>query len=152
MAEIEIDPKHKGWAIAVGVLLLVVALLDMVALKGDWVGSGRVDLRSDSEPLVVAVTRPSEKHTVEMTTKRRLKGEMRGKSVAYRLVDPNGTEVLDESEMITRKKRFFSFYPSMSGDYLLYAEEAKLLGSSRGSAQVEVTVNDRRVLSRWLGL
>lgn len=147
----ELDPKLKKWAIAGVGLLLSLALVDVVALRGDSVGGGSVNLRSDSEPLVLTITRPTEKHLVKLTTRRRLRGEMTGQSIAYRMVDPHGEVVVSDSELMAHKQRFFSFYPSFSGDYLLFAEETKLIGSGRGSAQVSVTVNDRRTISRWLG-
>ena len=103
------------------------------------------------EPLALAITRPAEKHMVELRTKERVRGEDKGQAITYRLVDPNGEIVHSDSEFVSHKRRYFSFYPSTTGEYLLYAEEAKLLGTSRGSAHVSVTVNDRRTISRWLG-
>jgi hypothetical protein len=147
----ELDPKLKKWAIAGVGLLLTLALVDLVALRGDSVGGGSVDLRTDSQPLVLTITRPAEKHLVKLTTRRRLRDEMTGQSISYQLVDPHGEVVVSDSELLAHKQRFFSFYPHFRGDYLLFAEETKLLGSSRGSARVSVTVNDRRTISRWLG-
>jgi hypothetical protein len=56
--------------------------------------------------------------------------------------------VVEDSELVSHKKRFFDFTPLVAGEYRLHVEETKLVGSGRGSASVSVTVGDRRVLSR----
>ena len=42
-----------------------------------------------------------------------------------------------------------SFEPEVAGEYRLYVEDEGLLGSSSGSASVDVYVNDRRILRRF---
>lgn len=148
----QLDPKLKNWGIAIGVLVMALGLVDLVVLKGESVGGGTVSLRADSTPLVLQITRPAEKHLVKIKTRKRRKGEYVGQSIAYRLVDPDGVTVAEDTEILGHKTRFFSFYPAKTGPYELHAEETKLLGSSRGTGSVSVTVNDRRVLSRLLGL
>ena len=147
----EIDPKLKRWGIALGVLVLALALVDFVVLKGDSVGGGSVSLRADSPPLVLTITRPGEKHLVKIKTRKRSHGESVGQSIAYQLIDPSGVAVVEESELFSRKSRYFSFSPAAPGEYALHVEETKLVGSGRGSGYVSVTVDDHRVLSRLLG-
>ncbi len=145
------DPKIKTWGMVLGGVVLALALVDSVALRGDTVASCSLSLREGSSPEVLAITRPGEKHLVKITTRKTVRGETRGLSIHYRLLDPDGAPVVDETELLAHKKRYFSFYPTQAGDYQLYGEEVKLLGTARGTAHVVVTVNDRRVLSRLLG-
>jgi len=147
----EIDPKLKTWGIVLGIAFFALAGLDFVVLKGDSVGGGSVDLRPDAAPLVLTITRPREDHLVEIRTRRRVRGEYEGQSIAFRLVDPDGRTLVEESEILSHKRRTFSFHPMKQGSYSLYAEENTLLGSSRGTGRVSVTVNDRRILSRLVG-
>ena len=58
---------------------------------------------------------------------------------------------LVEAEVLSHKTRSFTFVPDVAGSYALYTEETTLIGNGDGSAFVEVTVNDHRVLSRLLG-
>lgn len=148
----DIDPTLKARGIALGVVVVALALVDLVVLKGDPVASGTLSLRPDSEPFAVMVTQPAEEHLLEIRTRKRVRGESRGLSIAYRLVDPDGVTLLEESELVTRKKRYVSFQPTSAGEYTLHAEEARLIGSGgRGTAYVAVTVGDHRVISRLLG-
>jgi hypothetical protein len=147
----EIDPKLKKWGIALGVLLLSLSLIDLVVLKGEHVASGSASLRADSEPLVITISRPRVEHLVGISTRERIRGESRGQSIAYRLVTPDGMTASEDAELISRKKRYFDFVPMQAGDYQLHLQEATLIGSGSGTAYVNVTVGDRRVLSRLLG-
>jgi len=144
----EIDPKLKNWGIALGFLVFALVGVDFVVLKGEPVTSGSLSLQSDSAPLTLSISRPGEEHLVEIRTRKRVRGDDKGQSIAYRLVGPSGMTVVEDSELVSHKKRFFDFIPVQAGEYSLYAEETKLLGSGRGSASVRVTVGDRRVLSR----
>ena len=113
--------------------------------------SGSVDLRKNSTPALLSISRTGEEHLVEIST-RKTNAEARpgaGPS-RYRLVAPDGSTVVEDSELVSHKKRFFEFVPYEAGEYSLYAEEATLLGSGRGTAWVSVTVGDRRMLSRYL--
>ena len=125
---------------------------DRSAGRGESVGGGSLNLRADSAPLVLQITRTGEDHLIEIRTRKSVGSERKGRSIAYRLVDPSGATIVEDSEILSHKKRSFSFEPTLAGDYTLYAEETKLVGSGRGTAYVAVTVNDRRVLSRLLGL
>ena len=145
------DPRIRRGGLALGVLVVALALVDSIALRGDPVMSGSASLRPDSSPVQIDVTRPGEKHLVRITTRRTVRGETRGKSIAYRLLDPEGRTVAEESEALSHKVRSFTFVPDAAGSYALYTEETTLIGNGRGSAFVEVTVNDHRVLSRLLG-
>jgi hypothetical protein len=144
------DPKLKTWGVVLGVVVAALALLDLVALRGERVASATVSLQEGSGPVRLAITRPGEKHLVEITTRTRVRGETVGQSISYRLVDPDGATVAEDSEILDHERRFFSFLPTQAGDYSLHAKETKLLGASRGSAHVTVLVNDRRVISRLL--
>ena len=145
------DPKIRTAGLLLGGLVLALALVDFVVLRGESVGGGTVSLRADSEPLALPISHTFEDHTIEIRTRRRSGGESRGRSVAYRLEDPDGTVLVDESEMISRKSRSFSFRPSKTGEYRLHVRETKLVGSGRGTAHVSVAINDRRILSPLLG-
>jgi hypothetical protein len=74
-----------------------------------------------------------------------------GQSIAWRLVAPDGATLDSNSELVARKQRYFDFVPIQQGPHELHVEETKLIGSSRGTARVAVTVNDRRVLGPLLG-
>lgn len=147
----EMDPKLRAIGIALGVLVLALTALDFVVLKGDRVAGGSLSLRSDATPISLTISRPHEAHLVAISTRKRVKGESVGQSISYRLVDPQGETVVEDSEIVSHKKRFFEFVPAQAGDYQLFARETTLIGSGRGSASVSVTVNDRRILSRLLG-
>lgn len=147
----EIDPKLKRRGIALGLLVFALVAVDFVVLKGETVASGSVTLRSDSSPAVLSISRLGQEHLVEISTRRRVKGEYRGQSISYRLVAPDGTTVVEDSEFATHKKRFFEFVPIQAAEYSLYAEETTLVGSGRGTAWVKVTVGDHRTVSRLLG-
>ena len=148
----EIDEgKLKTWGIALGVLLVAIVGVDYVALKGERVASGSTSLRSDAQPAVLNIQRAGETHLVEITTRRTVRGEAVGQSIAYSLRSPEGFLVHEDAELVSHKKRFFEFTPAEPGAYVFEAREQTLLGSGRGTARVSVTVGDHRLLSRWLG-
>ena len=68
----------------------------------------------------------------------------------YRLEDREGRILAEESELVSRKRRFVSFEPESSGEYRLFIEDPGLFGEGYGSAQVSVYVNDHRILGRFL--
>ena len=51
MRQIDLDPTHQKWGIALGILLVALATLDLVGVKGESVGGGatrnRQRLRGD---------------------------------------------------------------------------------------------------------
>lgn len=153
MSGIEIRAGHspgRGKALgAVGVVVVVaLCLIDLIALRGERVAYDTVSF-DGGEPALIEVTRPYEKHLVEVTTRYRRHRKTRGRAVALRLLDPEGATVYERSELRARKTRFFSFTPMVAGEYRLEVEDNGLLGgSTRGSAGVAVFVNDRRVLGR----
>ena len=66
------------------------------------------------------------------------------------MANPEGDVIWESSEIVSRKRRFFSFTPIDSGAYRLYLKDNTLLaGASGGGARVSVFVNDRRML-RWI--
>ena len=143
--------KTSGKSLSlVGVAIAVaVALLDFVVLRGEHVDGATVRLSSD-DPALIEIHRVGEEHLVEISTRRRRGGETRGRSVSYRLEDPEGRIIIEESELVTRKKRFVRFKPEVSGEYRLFVEDPGILGRSHDSARVSVYVNDRRILGRFL--
>jgi len=145
------DPRLKGWGIALGIVFFSLAMVDFVALKGEHVASANVSLRADSSPGVIDVSRPGEEHLVQISTRKRSHGESKGRSIAWRLVAPDGTTVEEDSELVSHKKRFFEFLPVEEGAYELHVEETVLLGSGNGTASVAVYVNDRRILGPLIG-
>lgn len=142
----------KGWAIAVVAIAVALALTDLVVLRGEPVGSATVPLRP-GEVGLLEISRVGEEHTVEISTRRRVRGETRGEAVTIRLRGPDGATLHEESELVARKTRYFAFVPERAGTYRISVDDNRtLLGSSTGSARVSVTVNDRRILGRLLGL
>jgi len=133
-------------AVALGVLLFGV---DSVFLKGEVVGSSSAEL-SGMSPAVFAVSRIDEPHMVEIRTRRRVRGEDRGRKVAWRLVDPDGITIREDEELLDHERRNFRFEPSRAGEYRLFVEDnGLLLRTETGAAQVVVTVNDRRIMKRF---
>ena len=150
--DIEIESgssKGKSIGIATAGIAVALALVDFVVLRGDHVGSDTIFLYSD-EPAVIEIDRVGEAHLLEISTHRTEDGETKGRSVNYRLEDPQGRIIADESELINRKKRFVRFEPLSAGEYKIFVEDPKLLGTSSGSSRVSVYVNDRRILARFL--
>ncbi len=123
--------------------------MDFVALRGEQVGGATVRLSSD-DPALIEIDRVGEEHLVEISTRRNRGGETKGRSVNYRLEDPKGRSIVEESELVNRKSRFPRFEPDLSGEYRLFVEDPGLFGGGHGSARVSVYVNDRRILGRFL--
>jgi len=146
----ELESKLRTGGIALGCVLLALVLVDFIALKGEPVASTRVSLRKDSDPETLTISRAGEEHTVEISTRKRTGGENEGRKIRYRLVAPSGQIAAEDSELVSHKKRYFDFVPPENGDYQLFVEEKKLLGTGNGTAWVDVTVDDRRILSRLL--
>jgi hypothetical protein len=149
MSDMMQSNRVKGWGIAIGVGVAALALVDFVALRGDTVDTATVYLRS-SDPAVIEITRVGEEHLVEISTRRSVQGESKGKAIKYRLEGPDGTVWYEDAEIVSRKSRYFEVVPVEAGSYTLYAEEnMNLLGSGSGTAYVRVYVNDRRILGRF---
>ena len=140
--------KAKGLGLGAVALAVALALVDFVALRGTRVDHASVRLTGD-EPAVLEIERAGEEHLIEITTRRRRHGETKGRSIDYRLESPDGRILFEESELVSRKDRYLSFEPEVAGEYRLYVEDRGLLGSSSGSAAVDVYVNDRRILRRF---
>lgn len=142
----------KGWAIAIVVIAVALALTDLVVLKGEPVDAVTVPLRP-GEVGLLEISRAGEEHRVRVSTRRRVRGEMRGSAVAIRLAGPDGSTIHEESELVARKTRSFEFVPAQAGTYRISVDDNRtLLGNSPGAARVSVTVNDRRILGRLLDL
>jgi hypothetical protein len=134
-------------SLAVVALGLALFLVDFVALRGERVAHDRADL--GGEPALLEIQRVGEKHLVEITTRRRHHGETHGRTIAWRLEDPSGIVVQQDSELTVHKERYFSFTPNVPGRYTLHVEGSGLVfKSGSGSADVDVFVNDRRILAR----
>jgi len=126
------DPRLKTWGIALGVVVVTLALVDLVVLKGEHVASASIDLRADSSPGILEIVHPGQEHRVQIATRKRIRGEYEGQSIAWTLVAPDGTTIDEESEFISRKKRFFDFRPTQKGAYELHIEETKLVAAAAG--------------------
>lgn len=135
-------------AVAVGIAIAL-ALLDIVVLRGEHVDGATVQL-SEDRPGLIEIHRVGEEHLVEISTRRRRGGETKGRSVHYRLEDPDGRVIAESSELVHHKTRYIRFEPVTTGEYRIYVDDSGLLGRSRGSASVSVYVNDRRILARFL--
>ena len=142
------DGKAKGWAIALGLAVALLALVDLIALQGEQVASATAML-SASDPATIEISRVGEEHLVEISTRRRVQGESKGRAIRYRVESPSGLTVYENSEIAARKKRFFEFVPGEAGAYRFFIEEnMNLLGSTTDTARIAVYINDRRILAR----
>jgi hypothetical protein len=142
--------RARGWSLGVVALGVALALVDFVVLRGDRVDSATVPL-GDDEAVPLLIEHAGQEHLVEITTRLRRGGETRGRSVDYWIEDPEGRVVAEESEIVTRKHRYVRFVPEAPGEYWISVEDESLFGTRRGSARVEVYVNDRRILGPRLG-
>jgi hypothetical protein len=150
--EIELSKSNsrgKSLSLIAVALAITMALLDFVVLRGERVDGDTVRLSSDDSALI-EINRVGEEHLVEISTRRRRGGDTEGRSVSYRLEDPDGRIVVEESEFVSRKRRFVRFKPDLAGEYRLFVEDPGLFGGSGDSARVSVYVNDRRILGRFL--
>lgn len=140
--------RVKGWTLALGAAVALLALVDLVVLQGERVATATVRL-SARDPATIEISRVGEEHLVEISTRRRVQGESEGRAIRYRVESPSGAVVYEDSEFVTRKKRFFEFVPGEAGVYRFFIEEnMNLLGSTTDTARIAVYVNDRRILAR----
>jgi len=137
--------KTRGWSLALVAAACALALVDFVVLRGERIDSARPSLSSDA-PVVLTIDRVGEEYTVEIGTRVRRQGETKGRSIDYRLEAPDGRVIAEESELVTRKRRFVRFTPDVPGEYALTVEDEGLFGGTYARADVVVYVNDRRVL------
>jgi hypothetical protein len=143
------NARGKSLSLAVVGIAIALALLDFVVLRGERVDGATVRLSPD-DPALIEIDRVGEEHLVEISTRRRRGGETTGRTVSYRLEDPDGRIIVEESELVTRKRRFVRFNPDLPGEYRLFVEDPGLFGGSGDSARVSVYVNDRRILGRFV--
>jgi hypothetical protein len=139
----------RGGAASVAVVALGLALflVDFVVLRGERVAHDRAAL--GGEPARLEIQRVGEKHLVEIATRRRHHGKTEGRTIAWRLEDPSGIGIHQDSELTAHKERYFSFTPNVPGEYVLHVQGAGLVfKSASGSAGVDVFVNDRRIFPR----
>ena len=141
--------KGKSLSIGAAGIVIALALVDIVVLRGEHVDGATIRLSWD-DPAVLEITRVREEHLVEISTRRSRKGGSSGRSVTYRLEDPEGRIIAEGSEIVSRNRRFLRFEPALSGEYRLFVAEPGLFEGGHGSAQVSVYVNDRRILRRFL--
>ncbi len=154
MADIRFDfnrlgnmgPRSKATTALIVVAAVSMFLVDTVALKGEIVA--REVVRFDT-PGQLAIERVGEKHTLEIETRRRVRGENRGRTIQWRLEDPEGVVVYESAELTSHTRRFYTFRPVEAGTYTIHVEDnGMLFQSDRGSATVNVLVNDRRIFAR----
>jgi hypothetical protein len=150
MIEAKRDGKAKGWTIALGLAVALLAFVDLIALRGEQVASATARL-SGRDPATIEIHRVGEQHLVEISTRRRVQGESKGRAIRYRVESPSGVTVHEDSEIVARKKRFFEFVPGETGIHQFFIEEnMSLLGSTTDTAHIAVYVDDRRILARLL--
>ena len=140
--------RAKGLGIVGIGLAIALALLDVVVLRGERVAGASAPL-SGERPAVLEIVRTGEEHLIEITTRRRRHGETKGRSIDYRLEDPEGNVLVEESEVVTRKKRYVTIEPEVAGEYRLFVVDEGFFGPGSGSANVSVYVGDRRLLRRF---
>lgn len=149
-------PRSRAATAAIVAAAVGMVLLDFVVLKGEHVAHASV--RFDSEaPAILELARAGEEYTFEITTRRtrrhRGRREHVGRTVAWRLEDPDGTVVAEGSELTAREERFFDYTPAVAGAHALYVEDNGLvLQSSRGSARIDVYVGDNRIFGRLFSM
>ena len=139
----------RGGAASIAVVALAAALflVDFVALRGERVVQDSASL--GGEPALLEIQRVGEKHLVQISTRRRHHGKTQGRAIAWRLEDPSGNVVQQDSELAVHKERYFSFTPNVPGQYVLHVQGGGLVfKSASGSADVDVFVNDRRIFAR----
>ena len=139
----------RGGAASIGVVALAAALflVDFVVLRGERVAHDSAVF--GGEPARLEIQRLGERHLVEIATRRRHHGETRGRTIDWRLEDPSGIVVQQDSELTVHKERYFSFTPNVPGQYALHVQGGGLVfKSASGSADVDVFVNDRRIFAR----
>jgi len=145
--KVELSQRSKIIAGAIVVLLVVLGVLDRFVLIGKFVDSTTVAFRQPV-PSTLTIKEIGKRHLVEIDTSRLV--SRRGKKdkrmrLAVHFEDPNGTEIYDSSEWIRRKKRYFSFTPSVAGEYKIRIKRTGgLIDDQRGTAFVMVRVGDKR--------
>jgi len=150
MIESTHDGRAKGWTIALGLAVVLLGFVDLIALRGEQVASATARLTA-RDPATIEIYRVGEQHLVEISTRRRVHGESKGRAIRYRVESPSGVAVYEDSEIVSRKKRFFEFVPGETGIYRFFIEEnMSLLGSTTDTARISVYVDDRRILARLL--
>lgn len=137
-------PK-QGWSVGLVALAVLLALVDVVMLRGDRVTSAVVRLDA-SDPVGLAIERAGEEHLVEIETFRRRHGDTEGRSVDWWIEAPDGRIVAEGAELVSRKRRYARFVPEVAGEYWISVEDEGRLGAVHDSARVTVYVNDRRIL------
>lgn len=145
------EGKSKAVTVLAVSLGIAFFLVDVVVLKGDTVA--RRTARLDGTPEVMTFDRVGEPHTIEITTRRRVRGEYEGRPIAWTIEDPDGNVVEESSEFVSHERRFVRLTPTVAGDYTISVEAAGILGSSSsGSATVTALVGDRRIFARLFSL
>ncbi len=131
------------------VLLAALPVIDHLALGGQQVAALRVTLNGRAQQSF-QVTKPGTVHVVEIKTALVAAGGEEGRRVRYRVVAPDDTVVLEESEEKARKGRYLRFTPSLPGRHRIELEDAERSGSGTVQAEVLVRAGDRRILPRLL--
>jgi hypothetical protein len=139
-------------AIVAGAAVMALVVVDFVALGGERVAGAMVSVGS-RQPGIFEVSRVGEEHLVEISTRRRMGQESKGRALEIRLEGPSGVVLFEESEILSRERRFFQFVAEEPGDHRLFLEKSMaLLDSGGGNASVTVYVNDHRILRRFYSL
>jgi hypothetical protein len=137
--------KGKITGIIVTVLVVGLLLLDFLVLRGDVVARGSVEMSDQEDFMVIPVAQQFEEHYVTIDPG----SSRRDYRLSYRLVDPEGDEVVSDSELLSSSKtRGFTFEPLLEGEYRLFVDNEQLIGHTTRSARVRVYVNDRRFISK----
>jgi hypothetical protein len=144
---VQIFTKH--WRLAglvTGAALMALTLVDFVVLGGEVVAGAMVSVGS-GQPGVFEISRVGEEHLVQISTRRRMHQDSKGRALVIRLEGPDRVVFHEDSEIVSREQRFFEFVPEKAGTHRLFLEESMtLLSAGGGNASVTLYVNDRRVL------
>ena len=142
---------HRKSAVVVAAALLL-AGVDFVILRGEHTERATVYFNGP-RPARFQVERVGENHLVEIRSPRRVDGEDIGFRLSYWVETPGGEMIPGGSELRPREKRSLRFVPEETGEHEVHVErDGLVLGSSGGSARVDIYANDRRLLPRLLAL
>ena len=138
---------HRKSVVVIAAALLLVGV-DFLVLRGEHMGQATVYF-DEAEPARFQVKHVGASHLVEIRSPRRVEGEDIGFRLSYWVETPSGEMIPGGSELRTREKRSFRFVPDEDGEHEVHVErDGLMMGSSGGSARVEMYANDRRLLPR----
>lgn len=140
-----LGPKSGLISTLLIILFVAFALLEMFYLKGERIAHGSIKIGDEKASLSIAVNKAHEKHFVQVYTRKE-------RTLRLRVLGPEDEVVYNNTELGNHKGyRSFTFRPEKPGTYRLFVDPGILSIGSWGNAKASVYINDRRVLTRFLG-